>query len=292
MCSFQLAAALLLFCVPSFLQAFEWPLKKAEIVATFGENRHGDFLKGIELIGSEDGVEPVEGGEIIFSSSYRTNLPHRLNAGLGNMAVLQHERGIRSVYGHLDEPVEGDKIFAERGVSFGRVGSSGVVEGRFLYLQVIDSEVARFVNPLLSLPTFRDVSKPVIEGIELDNGKRSILLSEGVRIPRGNYSVKVTTWDSSSALASFRPMAPYSIKLYVNGEERRGLSFESIAVENGRTVPAGRTGMTFNRVYADKWKIVPGEITLQPGEILLELVVSDFSGNETVRDTRFAVLVE
>jgi hypothetical protein len=34
---------------------------------------------------------------------------------------------------------------------------------------------------------------------------------------------------------------------------------------------------------------MPGEITLQPGEVLLEVVVSDFSGNEAVRDIKLKV---
>lgn len=268
---------------------FEWPLKKAEPMATFGENRHGDFLKGIEIAGSEDQVEPVEDGEIIFRSSYGGNLPHRLNSGLGNMVVLQHERGIRSVYGHLADPVSSDTVFAKRGSPIGRLGSSGVVDGNFLYLQIIDTEVSRFVNPLLSLPSFRDTSEPVIRRIELDDGTEARLISEGINLPRGRYSVRIETYDTGMGLSSFRPMAPYSVRLYVNGEERLGLSFESLGVEKGKTVPAGRAELTFERAYSEKLVLVPGEITLQPGEILLELVVSDFSGNETVRDTRMVV---
>lgn len=268
---------------------FEWPLKKAEPVATFGENRHGDFLKGIELTGTEDEVEPVEDGEIIFRNSTGGNLPHRLNSGLGNMVVLQHERGIRSVYGHLVAPVSRDMVFAKRGSSLGSLGSSGVVDGNFLYLQIIDTEVSRFVNPLLSLPSFRDTSEPVIRRVELDDGTEARMLSEGINIPRGRYSVRIETFDTSAGLPSFRPMAPYSVRLYVNGEERLGLSFESLGVEKGRAVPAGRTDLTFESVYSDKWVLVPGEIILQPGEVLMELVVSDFSGNETVRDTRMVV---
>ncbi len=287
-----LVAALLFFGTPISLFSFEWPLEKTEIVATFGENRHGDFLKGIEVVGSQKGITPVEQGEIIFHTQAGTNLPHRLHTGLGNMVVLQHERGIRSVYGHLESPVKHEPLFARAGEIFGQTGSSGIVDGPFLYLQIIDSEVSRFVNPLLSLPIFSDDAEPFIERIVLEKEDRLFVLGSGTVVPKGTYILRVMTYDTSSALSSFRPMAPYSIKIYINGEEKQGISFESIAVSDGKAVPAGRTDLNFNRLYDDKWEMVPGEITLHTGEVLLEVVVSDFNGNETVRDTRIVVIPE
>jgi hypothetical protein len=294
--SLQLAALCLIFIVAGRAYGFEWPMKKAELVSTFGENRHGDFLKGIELLGTGEAVSPVEEGELVFRGSSGRVLPRRLISGLGNMAVLQHERGIRSVYGHLDEQVDSDTVFVEQGGVLGQSGKNAGMTGggggrgeNFLYLQIIDTEVSRFVNPLLSLPSFKDTTKPVIHNVELNSDTGAAFLTDGITVPGGRYKVVIETYDIRTGIASLKPMAPYSIRLYVNGEERQGFSFESLSVEEGKTVPAGRADLSFQELYTDKWDFMPGEITLQPGEVLLEVVVSDFSGNEAVRDIKLKV---
>lgn len=272
--------------------AFEWPASNPRLVSTFGQSRWGDYLKGVEIYSEDSGIEPVDSGEIIFSSMEDPAGPHRFPSGLGNMAVVQHDRGIRSVYGHLANPVDSSLTIINQNQLIGEAGSSGMVEGRFLYLQIIDSEVARYVNPLLSLPSVTDRVRPNIEDMVLSNSITDYPLRNGMRIRQGNYVLRMRVYDMSAALDTFRPMAVYSVKLYINGELRQAFSFESLAVENWRTVPAGRSDLSHQILYGDSDKISLGSVVLQPGEASIEVVAADFAGNESIRTTRVQVAAE
>ncbi len=272
--------------------AFEWPVSNVQLVSTFGQSRWGDYFKGVELYSDEGRVEPVDSGEIIFRSTENPAGPHRCPSGLGNMAVVQHERGIRSVYGHLAEPVDPNLTSINQNQVLGKTGSSGMVEGRFLYLQIIDSEVARYVNPLLSLPSIADRVRPNVEDLVLSNSIADYPLRNGLRIRQGEYVLRLRAYDTSAALDTFRPMAVYSVKLYINGEERQSFSFESLAVKNWKTVPAGRDDLPHQVLYGTGEKISLRSVVLQPGEAIIEVVTADFAGNESIRTTRIQVMAE
>lgn len=272
--------------------AFEWPVSNTRLVSTFGQSRWGDYLKGVELYSEDGRVEPVDSGEIIFRSTEDPAGPRRCPSGLGNMAVVQHERGIRSVYGHLAAPVDPGLTIIKQNQLIGEIGSSGMVEGRFLYLQIIDSEVSRYVNPLLSLPSIADRVRPNIEDMMLSNSITDYPLQNGLRIMQGDYVLRMKAYDTSAAMDTFRPMAVYSVKLYVNGEERQSFSFESLAIEDWRTVPAGRSDLPHQFMYGNGESISLSSVVLQPGEAIIEVVAADFAGNESIRTTRIQVVAE
>jgi len=285
----QLLMLLTVFLLLQTLPAFEWPVADVGIISTFGQDRWGDYLKGVELYSPDGQVRPVEPGELIFSAEGKRSGPHRIVSGLGNMAVLQHERGIRSVYGHLLEPVDRVLRIIRGNEIFGTLGSSGMVEGDFLYLQIIDSEVSRFVNPLLSLPSIADDVNPSIEGITLYRDGISYNLRQGIRVKQGVYSVNLNVFDQSTAVDLLRTMSVYTIKFYINGEEKHALSFESLMTEEWRSVPSGRSDLHHQALYTDPGEIFIGTVELQPGAAALEVVAGDFAGNVTTRAIRLQV---
>ena len=272
--------------------AFEWPVEDVSLVSTFGQDRWGDYLKGIELHSPLDRVEAVEAGEVIFFSNETGGSPHKQGSGLGNMVVVQHERNIRSVYGHLSSPFLNGSVLFSADQELGKIGSTGMTEGRFLYLQIIDSEVSRFVNPLLSLPSVADKVRPSIEEIVLEYDDDEHILRKGMSAPQGRCRLHLRAYDTSTALKMFKPMSVYSVKLYINGEERQSFSFESLAIENGRVVPAGRSDLSHEALYGEGKGISLGFVTLQPGEAVIEVVVADFAGNEKILSMRIYVRAE
>lgn len=269
--------------------SFEWPLSDPQVVSTFGSPDGRSYKKGIEIASSENKITPIEGGEVIFRGSEYALGKHDIPLPLGNMIVLQHERGIRSVYGHLSAPAEQEEPYYDITASFGGIGKTGIISGEFIFLQIIDSEVNRFVNPMLSLPLLEDTTEPQLNSVSLQAEGSINQLSRNTEVAQGEYRLLVETFDVSSALNSLHRMAPYSIKVYLNGEEQISLGFESLSVNDWSAVPTSQRSVSAARLYSDQWTYNLGRLILQPGVALIEVFVSDFAGNETAGTYRLQV---
>ncbi len=286
---FFLFMSMWVFSVTSVLFSFEWPIQDPTIVSTFGSLQGKSYKKGVDISVSNNTVTPIEGGELILHADAGSDGVHDIPSPMGNMVVLQHERGIRSVYGHLQNPVSEDVPYYDVSDVLGNVGSSGIVSGEFLLLEIIDSEVDRFVNPLLSLPSLADTNKPQLNTVELRSEKRSLILEDNKIVPQGKYELLIDAYDVSSALESLQRMAPYSIKVYLNGEEQATMDFESITVSDWIAVPTTSLSVSAEELYADEWRYSMGNVLLQPGEAVIEVFVNDFAGNEAAQAYRLQV---
>ncbi|MDZ7795085.1 MAG: hypothetical protein U5P10_15770 [Spirochaetia bacterium] len=99
-----LVLSMFFYSAVSTLYSFEWPVKDPQIVSSFGSKAGESYNKGIEIFSSAGVVSPIEAGELVLRSSEYAKGVHDLPSPLGNLAVLQHERGIQSIYGHLGSP--------------------------------------------------------------------------------------------------------------------------------------------------------------------------------------------
>lgn len=131
-----------------------WPIV-GPINSPFGPRR-GRFHAGID-IGSPHYQEVVAAadGEVIYANETR--------GGLGKTIVLQHGRGLRTVYAHLSIIIarEGDTV--RQGQGIGGVGETGRASGPHLHFEVHRNGVP--VNPEEFLPAtidelVRDLSLP------------------------------------------------------------------------------------------------------------------------------------
>jgi murein DD-endopeptidase MepM/ murein hydrolase activator NlpD len=106
---------------------FQWPLV-GSINSTFGP-RWGKFHAGID-IGSPHYQEVVAAadGEVIYA--------HDTGGSLGKAVVLDHGRGMRTVYAHLSVLIarEGDTV--RQGQTIGGVGDTGRTTGPHLHFEV------------------------------------------------------------------------------------------------------------------------------------------------------------
>jgi len=281
--------SIFLYSTVTTLYSFEWPVKDPQIVSTFGTQAGERYNKGIEIFSSAGVVSPIEAGELVFRSSEYAKGVHDLPSPIGNLAVLQHERGIQSIYGHFASPAVEDVPFYDITDQLGKIGSSGTMKAQLLYLQLIDSEVNRYVNPLLSLPSIGDSSKPQLNGVSLSSTKGSFALESTTTIPQGSYGLSINTFDESSAGGAVHRMAPYSIKVYINGEAKDSLSFESLTIRDWSAVPTAPPALEAAQLYSGPWEFQLGDVTLQPGEAAVEIFVNDFSGNEAIQTYRIEV---
>jgi hypothetical protein len=270
------------------LCAIEWPVQKKIVTGNFGESRGDHFHTGIDIGGGEQEVRPILDGELVFrydEESDYSSLPR----GVGSFAVLRHKENILSIYCHLKNgSVPADKkSFSDRDL-LGIIGETGDSEGKHLHLEIYDLETKAFLNPLSILPPIPDRQPPVIKGVFLKSGGSMIPLESGSEAPRGQGEIYAEIYDLREDVRYLWTMAPYSVRMALNGKEVSKIVLDSLQVKNGRMVVAG-TSLDAARMYASDRLIECGSVELRGGESHLHIVVRDFAGNETVKEFFFKI---
>ncbi len=273
-----LAAFMILSAVNVF--PFKWPVKDPVLVASFGENIHGSFSKGIELQSPDDEVRSISSGEIVFYHDRADG--EGLPSPLGNYTVIRHDRGIYSLYSHLSD-VYTDDFTVSEGSAVGTIGATGVSSGKVLFLMILDSEFEQFINPLLSLPPLADTVRPHIGKISFSKEGSGTESEPDTVLEKGRYVIRAEIKDFSVNPGYYCPVAPYSINLYINGENKKSIRFESLQVGSGKIVLSNSGGMGCGDIYDSRWVYNIGTFDFSPGDTRIEISVKDFEGNETSR---------
>ncbi|MDR2588247.1 MAG: M23 family metallopeptidase, partial [Spirochaetales bacterium] len=210
---------------------------------------------------------------------------------LGGFAVIQHDKNLRSVYGHLllDEALRSDKktSFAADD-TLGTVSDTGLTQSPELYLAIKDLSLNQSVNPCLVLPRIEERTRPTIRGVVLSSGSTVIALGASVRVPAGEWEIFADIFDEA-ALAYFRPCAVYRTAVSVNGQEIFQLAFDALKEKDGLTRVYPSRDLAFRDVYSGEWRMKFGRVYLQRGMANLEIRVRDFAGNERAQSFQFRV---
>jgi hypothetical protein len=267
---------------------FDWPLAKVVLTATFGESRGDHFHAGVDLGGGDQEVRPIAAGELVFSfeeAEDRTSLP----VGLGSFLVLQHQGGVRSLYGHLEAGSlrRSEKIF-DRSVPLGRVGATGYSLGKHLHLAIIDSEMRSLINPLAVLPPLPDRQTPVIKELYLRSGREPVAAKVGASFRQGTTEVLAELYDLREDVSFAWRMASYRISLYQDGREVAALRLDGLHEKLRRDgtpqLALLESDLGFEELYESEWLLRIGEVKLVPGQTTLSLFAADYAGNESSRD--------
>ncbi len=282
--------SLLFFSLSALLvQAFNWPVTEPVVASTFGQNKWDTFGSGIEILGEGVEVRPSEDGEVIFydSGSRYSELP----GGLGPFAVIEHTRKIRTLYSGLalSDGISRLKTVTTADV-LGTAGSDEEPGSPNLYFSVIDSEFEQFVNPLLLLNSIVDNKAPVIKEIGVENESGYTQVDGKAIIQAGKATILADVYDPCMSDKYYSRMAPFKIHLFLNGEEIFYVNFESLRSEEGDSIVQTETELRHSDFYSDNGFISFGETTLVPGDSRFELLVSDYSGNETGRTFQLTVI--
>jgi hypothetical protein len=282
------ALAALVLCAAAATGALEWPVERRIVTGTFGEQRADHFHLGLDIGGGEQVVHPVLAGELVFR--YEENADYTsLPRGVGSYAVIRHQDDVLSVYCHLRRDVErpARTAFTARD-AVGVIGDTGYSAGKHLHFMVFDVQTESFVNPLSLLPPVADREPPVVRRLALRMGDRVVNLLPGTAVPSGRAEVLVEAYDPREDVRFLWPLAPYAVRIALNGAEVSRIAFEALQVKEGRMVLSG-TALSAVDVYASENLLRLGTVELRGGESHLLAVVRDFAGNETSREVFFTV---
>ena len=286
--------AIFLFGFSSIMMAYQWPVEDFILIKTFGDGLEGNFSCGVFLGGGPQDVAAVEDGDVIFIQDQDEGLSD-LPSGLGNFVVLEHERSLVSLYANLyslnGELLSGGSL--KGGEPLGTIANTGEPSGVAFYLEMMDREFNRIVNPLRLLPLLEDSIFPVIENVEVVMEERFFLTEEGREVSSGEGELFAILYDPSQFHPFLQPTAPYRINLFINGEEFFYQPFEVIEARQGAlTLITQKDQRSFQDLYAGKNRFRMGKYAFNPGETILEVIVSDFFGNETTKTYPVRILAE
>lgn len=277
-----------LFTVIIFLSAFstygfQWPVSDVVLISTFGESKFNGYIKGLDLGGAAQVVRPIDSGELVFYSRQGAS-PMDLPSGLGVYSIYQHKNGIRSLYGHLEDgSMNTDKYKISMSDTIGTMGTTGTAVGAMLHLQVIDTEFEKYINPLLSLPLLKDQSKPLIKDVYLSSKEVKITIGSEKKIKSGVYGLSADIRDLSESTGYYCPLAPYAVSIFMNGENLANIIYESMKVSDGEMLLEGSEGISCSELYQSDWEIFIGNFEFNPGDVMIEISVKDFAGNESIK---------
>jgi hypothetical protein len=214
--------------------AMDWPVAPPRLAATFGTFSKGRVLEGVALAADEGLVRSAEDGEISFILEEGAH-PAGLPTPLGSFAVIEHQKGMAAVYSHLAPGTLSTYLRKPKaGDILGKPGSSGWVEGPGLLFQVFDRREGAWVNPLLVLPPLADDKPPVIRSLALSRSDRTYVLGETKALPQGTYRISVDVADPADSSWVAGSLAPYSIRLAIDGVEAKKYAFDTAKRSGGR----------------------------------------------------------
>jgi hypothetical protein len=282
------ALSLAIAGAPAF--AMDWPLSPPRLAATFGTFAKGRVVAGIALSGDEGLVRSADDGEITFSLEDRA-YPGVLPTPLGSFIVIEHQGSMDALYSHLaygSLPISTGKVKA--GDILGKSGASGWIEGPGIVFQVYDHRTGSWINPLLVLPPLADDKPPVIRSLALSRADKVYVLGETASVPQGMYKVSVDVTDPANSSWTVGPLAPYAIRISIDGVEAMKEVFDVARGVNGELML-----FTLSPVAAGDLRTKEGRYSLierffARGRTTIEVRVEDAVGNK--RSVSWTVVVE
>ena len=256
--------------------AWQWPTETFSPSVAFGQSSGGAYSRGMELIGEVQPVYPITAGTVIYVRGSDENSPSQL----GTTVVVEHDRGFRSFYGHLEEgttPEPGTVV--TEATQIGLVGETGTAGRPTLFFSILDTEAGAYVNPLLLLPVVEDVIAPTVISVLAQSETSLYDLSTRSSLPAGEYLLFVECedrWDRTGEL-----ITPYSVVVLVDGQEHMVITHDRIVFSDGYPRVEPGPPVPHDGLHIGGRSYVTGWFTVPIGRTLIEVIVSDFSGNES-----------
>ena len=272
-------------CLAAFLASpavgWEWPVPVPTVERTFGTRVDGTILRGVELGGGAQPVFAVNDGVVVYVHQDGGQFDHPF----GSFVVVEHDQAFRSIYAHLSSdslPPVGRAVNSE--TQIGVAGDSGSVRQRVLRLYVFDSRNQAYVNPMLLLPNTPDSALPFIGTVFATGETGSYNLDAVSTVPPGTYRLSAEISDAVGSRGARGVAAPYSIALFVDGQQRFVMRADGLSIDDGevRVSPHGNG----TEMYGAQGGWVIGTIEVPTAPMTVELVVLDFAGNQRVRTVR------
>lgn len=283
---FVLAAV---FALP--LQAYDWPAPDVKARKVFGQRTGTLVIPGMELETTASELTCPEKSELVFSFQPQGQRFQNLPSALGGFAVMAQEDNLRTMVTNMTPSFTEGKTAFLRGEPLGRpqpiVGSTFSRHRVFVF----DQQLGELVNPLLVFPLLPDTRSPIILDVKIvpENGGSSSSLFARSNFTVGYWTLFLDVSDPATmggdpndktVKAQDVQRGIYFIGVYLNGAEIMAMNLNSLQEKGGKWLIKGLNRSLDDILVSDKeWNL--GQLFLNQGTNILEVVVRDFKGNET-----------
>jgi hypothetical protein len=269
--------------------AIDWPAENGNLLHNFGWNEEGTPSL-FHVFESEGSIRSTDSGEIIFINDAE-NAASTIPSPLGSWMAIEQGDGLIGIYSRYENR-EDQAIshIVEQGSILAFSGISGWSERKGFSFTLYDSKEKRWVNPAMILPIRQDTRAPVIRQVQLLGSNGRLINPAAQRIlPQGRYKILVDAADTL-VNANENPLAVHRISCMVNGVESGVLFMETFSAKNGRLMAYRNVPVPASQVYASPPSYDAGEVLLNRGQAVLEIIVSDVANNS--RNAVFRLTVE
>jgi len=286
------------------LDAMNWPSVNGVLVSNFGANNNGQPVLGMVFAGGEE-ILAAESGEIIFSRS-KNDPASRLPSPLGAWTAVDHGDGLISIYSRYAEippqfPSEENievktHIEKQQPIAFSGVSGWSVSDG--FYFMIFDRRERRWINPAMIITPAQETRPVQILSVELRNTQGLVVPAQQAafrNLTQGRYSVHVNAAGGISRAfpqaftGRIGQFAPQRIVCSVNGAEVGSLNFEAVSARDGILMVSRNGLVSAKQVYTNSPSFEAAEVFLTRGQVTLEVIVQDISGDSRSVTTRFIV---
>ncbi len=297
----QFLLTCLFFMVAVFCQAWDWPVENPQLTMDFASAFRGSFLPGVMVRSGNPLVHAVNEGEMILIAQDDHFTRQRFPLAFGGTIVLEHGKGLRSIYTGLELNQQllpagsenGRPAKLKNGELLGRLSQLGDLATQNLFFRLLDSSFATAVNPLVVFPLIPDERLPIIASTQieaLDSGHR-VNITERMDVPQASFRLFIQVYDNagprlSSGTRSGNSAAtlPYEVKVIWNGVlvyESVKLALRSSTNQDRRPHLVRNQKGDFGSVYQADGFLDAGELKLADGVNRLEIRAADLDGNRT-----------
>jgi murein DD-endopeptidase MepM/ murein hydrolase activator NlpD len=282
--------ALAVFPFSASVSAADWPIEPPRLAANFGSFAKGRVLTGVALAAESSTVRSAEDGEFVYSFEEGRH-PSELPMPLGSFAIIEQRGGMAAVYSHLAPGTVSSYLRKPKaGDILGKSGSSGWAEGPGLLFQVYDRRASSWVNPFLVMPPIPDEDPPVIRSLALTRADKAYVLGEASSLPQGTYRISVDVADVANAPWNAGALAPYSIRLSIDGVEIAKYVFDLAKGSGGKLSFFALSPVSTKDLRSKDGRYFLTERLFTRGRTVIEARVEDAAGNK--RSASWTIQVE
>ncbi len=284
--------SLILFSLLSLsLTPYQWPIKEPQLTRTFGEReRTGIPFVGIEVLSTEELIQPYEKGKIILQNPTKTLFGKNYKVSLPVVIIEHKEEGIRSIYeGVTSLNRERREILAE--VPFAKKER----ESR-LRLYLYDIEKRRYLNPMITLEYLADRRAPVLSQLRLRPLKLAadtqdiLITNQQTIIPSGEYTLFLEGYDVISSQDVLRRAAPQRITLSHNNRTGVVVDYDTLYTSGGEYRILGESAVNYGELLPQINRYNLGNYTFTSKREIFRFRITDYNNYVNTKNFSFRVV--
>lgn len=276
----------LLFLSSALFGLENWPLAEPELRRVFTQSTETGLLAGTDVAGTGTDVVSPDKGEILLIIEPGKNRLQNIPSGLGGIVLLSHDQNLRSALTQFQPSVF---LRSKKKVEAGeRLGSTLDPTAPRVRLLVFDQQLKTVVNPQMVLPSLPDQRSPLLFDATLTSEDKTTTFSllRQNRASTGYWTLNVEAADPQALGTRDILKGVFSVNGFHNGTEFFRLAVQALKLTNGKLVfeDTGElaTGAAREiRTSERGWTL--GNLFITEGTNIIELVITDYAGNESSR---------